>query len=78
LSTVCQGWKKYRNLGTSSQKCFWVESFAENFPENISTFWDNSVYSTYKLQLFYFIYTVHANVSTLLNIWQKLILLPTL
>jgi hypothetical protein len=53
------GCKKYRN-----QKFFWVESFAENFPENISTFWDNSVYSTYKLQLFYFIYTVHTNISS--------------
>ena len=69
-----------KSIGTwelRSQKFFWVESFAENFPEKISTFWDNFVYSTYKLQLFYFIYIVHTNISTLLNIWQKLIILPT-
>jgi hypothetical protein len=59
-----RGGKSIGTWESSSQKVFWVESFADNFPENISTFWDNSVYSTYKLQLFYFIYTVHANISS--------------
>jgi hypothetical protein len=57
FSIICSRGEKVSEPG--SQKFFWVASFAENFPENISTFWDNSVYSTYKLQLLYFIYTVH-------------------
>ena len=62
-----QGLKNIRTWEPSSQKFFRLESCAENFPENISTFWDHSVYSIgiFLLYLAYILHHAHAKIKNI-------------